>query len=238
MQSYNLISIIESLLNEASYFNSEYWIQDDYVQMADSNIDMGHEAYAIQHAALLVLSKLDIYKDEAYIGDMDSEIYEAIEDNLPEDKKSEYNNNDISMVELLIWYGENVLKNPEFKELVSVAYDLSKSDPRRYAMKNWGWKAIRGNEIDTWNLTPSDLSIISRGIGDAYESEIEEYESEHSDIDEHGYKGPYFSIEVYSKQDYYKDIPLSVIDSGNFSEMRKYKLVNNGQRIMEREALE
>ena len=58
--------MVETLLLESPRFNGEYWIQDDYVQMADSNIDLGHEAYAIQQAAYEVLSTIGIDADEPY----------------------------------------------------------------------------------------------------------------------------------------------------------------------------
>lgn len=223
-------------LNENSEFRGEYWIQDGHLQFADSAVDMGHEAYAIQQAGYELLSDLDIMKDEPYLPDMDDEIYEKLEPHLPENIKEHYNNNDISMPELLIWYGVNILKKQEsdFKELVLTAYDISSGmDPRTYAMKRYNWKALRGTEVNTWTLTPQDLNSIANGIYEAYESELKNYDQTHKDIDEHGHTGPYFSIEVFSRKDYYSEVPYSLIDSGNISEIQKYKTLHKGERIFE-----
>jgi hypothetical protein len=226
-------NLISTLLLEHSSFGGEFWIQDVYVQSADSNIDMGHEAYAIQAAADEVLSELGIYKDEPYLPDMDDELYEAMEDSLPEEIKLKYDNDDLSIIELLDWYCDNVLKNPDFKETIAVAFDRPNSDPRRFAMKKYGWQAIRGVEIDTWVLTKETLKQISNGLGEVYGDDIEEYQTTHSEVDANGYKGPYFGIEVYSRKDYYSNVPIDIIDAADISKLQLYRTITRGQRIQE-----
>lgn len=218
---------------QESSFSGEYWIQDGYIQQADSNSDMGHEGYAIQNAAGELLSMFDIHKDEPYLPDLDSEIYEELKDKIPEQQQIEYEGGEISMIELLLWYGTNILKDADFNELVAVAYDVPKSDPRRYAMKNWGWKAIRGVEVDTWNLTSGDMKQIATGIYDVYGDSIEEYSDENGNVDEYGNEGPYFGVEVYSRKDYYSHVPLSVLENGDLSSMRQYRSITGGTRISE-----
>ena len=221
--------LVESLFLEGSSFNGEYWIEDNYVQMADSNIDMGHEAIVIQSASSGVLSSIGIDADEPYLPDMEDEIYEVISDYLPEDIQKMYADGDLSIIEALKEYNKHSLHDSKFDELVDAAYD--RIDVRRFAMKTWGWKAIRGKVVDTWNLTSNDLKQIANGLSDAYSNEIEEYDSEKTD--EHGYKGPYFDIEVYSRGDYYSSVPLDVIENYDVSKLMPYRTFVQGQRITE-----
>lgn len=220
--------LVESLLFENSNFRGEYWIQDGYVQSADSNIDMGHEAIVIQNAAHSVLSDIGINADEPYLPDMEDEIYEAIEDDLTDEIRQQYDDGELSAKDCLKYYGKYILRNPKFDELVDAAYDSI--DVRRFAMKEWGWKAIRGSVVDTWNLTPEDLKTISSGLNDAYSHEIETYTNDK--LDEHGNKGPYFDIEVYSRADYYSQVPLDLIGE-HISKILPYRTFVKGQRITE-----
>ena len=224
----NYRQLAESLLFENSNFRGEYWIQDSYVQSADSNIDMGHEAIVIQQAAGSVLSDIGMNADEPYLKDMDNEIYEAIEDDLSPELIQQYKDGDVDAEDCLKYYGKYVLRDPKFDELVDAAYD--KIDVRRFAMKEWGWKAIRGSVVDTWNLTPEDLKKISYGLDEAYSHEIETYINDK--LDEHGNKGPYFDIEVYSRGDYYSQVPLDLIGE-HISKILPYRTFVKGQRITE-----
>ena len=220
--------LAESIILENNNFRGEYWIQDHFVQAADSNIDMGHEAIVIQNAASQVLSDIGIDADEPYLPDMDDEIYEAIQDDLPEEIQTQYADGELSAKDCLKYYGKHVLRNAKFDELVDAAYD--RIDVRRFAMREWGWKAIRGTVVDTWNITPKDLSQISSGLNDAYSYEIEQYDNEK--VDEYGYKGPYFDIEVYSRGDYYSDVPLDLIGQ-DISKIIPYRTLVRGERITE-----
>ena len=231
MIAYKILA--ESILTENSNFRGEYWIQDHYVQSADSNIDdMGHEAVVIQQAAGSVLSEIGMDTDEPYLPHMENIIYEAIKDDLSEEIQQQYDDGDLSAKDCLKYYGKHVLRNPKFDELVDAAYDAI--DVRRFAMREWGWKAIRGVVVDTWNLTPEDLKIISHGLNEAYSHEIESYSNDK--IDEHGNKGPYFDIEVYSRNDYYNDVPLDLIGE-HISKILPYRTFVKGQRITETDEL-
>jgi hypothetical protein len=116
--------------------------------------------------------------------------------------------------------------------LVDAAYNLI--DVRRFAMREWGWKAIRENNVDTWNLTSDDLKKISSGLNDAYSYEIEQYDNEK--LDAYGNKGPYFNIEVYSRGDYYNNVPLDLIEQ-DISKILPYRTIVRGSRITERRRL-
>lgn len=225
--------LAEAFFLEHSNFRGEYWIQDGYTQFADSNVgDIGHEGIVVQYAAAIVLSELGVdHMDVEHVDirDYDEDIFEAMQDHLTQDQMERYR--DGYEMEIMIEYGKNVLKNPKFEKLVLAAFD--KIDVRRFAMENWGWKAIRGNVIDTWNLTPDDLKKIDNGLSDAYGEEINNYQQTNTSTDEHGFAGPYFDIEVYSVGDYYSDVPISLIENRNVANLRPYKIVNKGVRITE-----
>lgn len=224
--------LAEAILLENSNFRGEYWIQDGYVQFADADVgDVGHEGIVIENAAGQVLSELGIetFGDHVYIQDHDEDIFEAMQDGLTEEQMERYRNGE--EVKVMIEYGKTVLNNPKFENLVLAAFD--KIDVRRFAMREWGWKAIRGDNVDTWNLTSEDLKKISSGLGEAYDSEITQYEQNNKSVDENGFAGPYFNIEVYSVGDYYSDVPFSLIESKNVASLRPYKTINKGERITE-----
>lgn len=77
-------------------------------------------------------------------------------------------------------------------------------DPRSYAMRKWGWKRVEGNNVETWTLSNKDLQNISRGLGDALES--------NGDYDEGTMEQELFNIFVFANNKWYNDVPLSVID--------------------------
>jgi hypothetical protein len=225
--------LAETIFLENRIFRGEYWIQDGYTQFADADVgDIGHEAIVVQHAASIVLSELDIDNTDIEYVDIrnyDEDIFEAMQDGLTEEQLQRYR--DGEEVQVMIEYGKTVLKDPKFEKLVLAAFD--KIDVRRFAMETWGWKAIRGNVVDTWNLTPDDLKKIDSGVSDAYGNEINNYQETNKDTDEHGFAGPYFDIEVYSVGDYYSEVPLLLIESKNVAKLRPYKIVNKGVRIAE-----
>ena len=49
-----------------------------------------------------------------------------------------------------------------------------------YAIKNWGWKAVREHHVETWTFTPHDIQVIARGIGDILDQEGH-YDNDHDD---------------------------------------------------------
>ena len=105
----NYRQLAESLLFENSNFRGEYWIQDSYVQSADSNIDMGHEAIVIQQAVGSVLSDIGMNVDEPYLPNMEDEIYEAIEDDLTDEIRQQYDDGELSAKDCLKYYGKYIL---------------------------------------------------------------------------------------------------------------------------------
>lgn len=81
-------------------------------------------------------------------------------------------------------------------------------DVNKYGMKNFGWKAIRGNHIDTWTLTKEDLGKIAEAIYEINNDEPPDNEE--------------FWINVLSNGAWYQKVPWHVIDSGDWLELRQY----------------
>ena len=85
---------------------------------------------------------------------------------------------------------------------------LAGGDARLYAIQFLGWKRMAGNNVETWNLTSTDLQNISSGIWDAYDEHVD---------------GEKFTIYVYSNQKTYWEVPLQVIESGNPIKLVHYR---------------
>lgn len=161
----------------------EFWIDNDGVVMhADGDIgDMSHASHVCEN----ILSARNLSSD----------FYEQL-------RVSQYPLQDGSkdIYEALRKKG---LKNDE------IAILNGKGDPNLYAMKNWGWKRIAGNSIETWKLTPNDLSAILHGLNNEIAFEDEDGTSE-------------WNIEV-GQQTAYWNIPLNIMDKGVPAIIRYHK---------------
>jgi hypothetical protein len=76
-------------------------------------------------------------------------------------------------------------------------------DGRTFAMKNWAWKRVQGNNIESWTLTPKDLDIISNGLGDIGGDFDEEDETKE------------YNISAISTGKLYAGVSLQDIDAKN-----------------------
>lgn len=99
--------------------------------------------------------------------------------------------------------------------LETLAFDKEKykvlcdeTDPRDYGLEHLGWQRVKGNSIQTWTLTPSDLKNIGNGLWGAYAEEVEEMS---------------FDIEVSSSGKFYTNVPWSVLETDNLSALREYQ---------------
>lgn len=88
---------------------------------------------------------------------------------------------------------------------------LDKVDPREYGLVHLGWKRVHGNNVQTQNLTSSDLEDIANGLWDAYESDLENNEN------------ITFNIEVMSSGKFFVRIPYKIISDGNVLSLIHYK---------------
>jgi hypothetical protein len=83
------------------------------------------------------------------------------------------------------------------------AIGAGSGDTRLFAKKNWGWKRVQGDNVETWTLTPKDIQAIARGMGDIMDG----YYGEDEETD------PTIQINVESNGSWYTDVPMSVLDS-------------------------
>lgn len=190
--------------------HGEYWINDSGQSMyADGDIgDMNHEAHVIQGLTRRILSDLGVEfnEDAEYAPDMtdlEEEIRAALE--IDEDVADVA----VAMVERL---RATFPAEGQAEAAVNVTWGgIGKgviSDARDYALKYDGWKRVKGNNIETWTLTATDLGNIASGLWDA-DSEIPD--------------GARFDIDVRSNQRFYQDVPMWVIRKRNPAALREYQ---------------
>lgn len=90
-----------------------------------------------------------------------------------------------------------------------IDYIFDRKDPREYGLEKLGWKRVHGNNIQTQTLTSEDLKSIENGLYDIDEEVAEKQEE--------------FNIEVRGNGMFFRDVPYSVIESGNLSEILEFR---------------
>lgn len=161
-------SIVRILLEESFRIRGEYWIVDGDVMFADGDVgDMNHEAYAIDHARRQIIDHFGGDSDSEFIDDDD--LKNAVIEGLAADGIQADPDD---------WYGAAVQSfsdDPQtaqvMKETLAVA--IGQGDAREHAMRYWGWKWCRGNNISTWTFTSSDRQQIVRGLNDIVGQEMD-----------------------------------------------------------------
>jgi len=160
----------------------EFWITDSGQSMfADSDIsDYNHEAYVFE----TILNSHDIGTNMGWleINNEAKEQKEMLPDDFIKDKYG-FTNEEI-----------NVLRGSE--------------DARNFAMKEWGWKRLQDNNVETWTLASRDLKAIANGLWDAYQDEVETSE---------------FNIFVGAAGKWYSDIPYELISAENPMSIASYQ---------------
>ena len=218
---------------------NEYWIQDDGdIAYADGDVgDVNHEGYVIQ----MLLSQHGF--------DPENGGYNTNDPNMIE---SYVNDNWDAIKAVLVSQGEwdeaiDVLAQTDVNAAIrDVSYrctldDVFKAagvlpeeiaimngsgDARLYAQKNWGWKAVRGVNVETWNLSSKDLAVIAKGLGNiAEQSGMDDYEDETYD--------PEYNIYVISGGGWFRDIPLSSIEAGDINAVKGGSAMVGGKLVEE-----
>ncbi len=179
----------------------EWWIDDiGHVYSADGDVDdMNHSSYVIDLLTRRILEDLGIKFPEEFAGPL-TEYRDKLCDVL--------NVEQADLDDALFQNLEHIWENKEQRRAaIQAAFD--EIDPRLYAVQYDGWKRIKGNNIETWDLSSDDLNIIVEGL-----VEIEE------DIDDDAL----FFIEVVSKRTGYSDVPWAVLKESRLSLLRDYKI--------------
>ena len=71
-----------------------------------------------------------------------------------------------------------------------------------FAIENWGWKTISGDNILTQTLSSSDLDLIKKGISEAYPTYTEDPKIAQKLT---------FEVEVFSSEKFYHNVPWTAI---------------------------
>lgn len=137
----------------------EYWIMGGQAMGADGDVnDFNHEGYATMSAASQIADEAisNGYVDQKYSwdgfdwGKFERDLIEGFKKENPEWQ----NEDDDENVLLAAWKEMGI-----DSELLQIASGYG--DVRNLAMKKWGWKAARGNHVQTWTLTDEDVREIA-----------------------------------------------------------------------------
>jgi len=89
------------------------------------------------------------------------------------------------------------------EELLTIAMGSGEDyEARDYALKNWGWIAIRGTNIETHTLSPRDVAKLTKGIQDIWGDKADNL---------------LFDIHVRSGDKYLTRVPFNDIRRGKLS---------------------
>lgn len=168
MKSFN--KWVESRWNVPGYYGDsptitgEYWITESgNVQFADGDVgDQNHESIVIGILGSQISDALGVYDDSEYF-DMNY-LYDTVVQQKREEymmPEEDYDDNEVFSKAL----EEAGVSNEEFSIVGG------SGDAREFAVKNWGWKALRGHHVDTWTYTERDRRAIASGIGEILEQE-------------------------------------------------------------------
>jgi hypothetical protein len=207
----------------------EFWISSDgQVQSCDMDIDdMGHEGVVLERLMHKYTDLFDIDFERNPKGS-DLALYEdeiqsyLMENGYINNEKEQNDFNEVpgeyawdKYISRLKWVKENPQKIRDGLGLIWNSIQGSIKDPRDYAMKYDGEKRLAGYNIQTWNISESDLKTIGDGIYEAYGDG-----GEPEDLN-----GEEFTIEVMnpSNRMVFWNVPWEVIDSGSVSGLMMYK---------------
>jgi len=198
----------KGLLREA-ILRGEWWISDGQSIFANGDVgETNHEMYAADILKRQILDELGI--DSSYyeyvpdLNDIEDEIYKEIQDELTDQEKQLWQEN---IVEAIISYLQR-RGDANIKEKTSYAF--GNKDAREYALEHLHWQRVKGNVIQTQTLTRDDLKNIVNGLYDAYGDEVEQ-------------EGVTFNMEVMATRSWYTEIPMSVLETLNPSDLNQYR---------------
>lgn len=211
MQLKYIKSIDHLLQLRKAELSGEYWIDDSGSAFyADGDIgDYNHEMIVMERLISEILNCFNLDMEDQPSLDISKHFF-RIKETLknPEDIIA-FEDDPYDFIERYI--KEKGLEPAD--EIMDVFTNYN-TDPREFALKNWGWIRIQGNNIQTMYLTSQQLQNISRGLEDiVFDFDDEESEKET------------FNIEVYSTHSMYEDVPISIIDSGDPSKLMEYREV-------------
>lgn len=199
----------------------EWWICDGEVEFADSDIgERGHEAIAIGRLANTFLNRMDIYVDDAaHLSDYVPEIRQWLRDEHADRFTEETIMNDplecareVLEEENRAYVNTNFTTPEQFNDAWFCACGCGNHDARKYMVRYQGWKRVKGNDVETWNLTTRDLKEITDGLWEIHSQES--VDDVPDDME--------FNIEIRSIGKYYTGIPWSVLKADDPIAVHRY----------------
>lgn len=167
--------------------DGEWWIDDGgSVMYADGDIgDYNHEFHVMDLIHHQIADKVGYYKDDidweelkAFIEQQEyQEQYKLASPQVKQQLEQRWNKwHQTPQNNYSPWFKQSVRKHQIKDKEIALAEGFG--DAREYAIKEWGWKRVQGHNVESWRLTPNDLKIIARGLGDIMEQEGIEPEAE------------------------------------------------------------
>lgn len=188
--------------------NGEYWVKEDGdVDYADGDMgEWNHEGIVIDLVRHEIADIFNIYLDEYHDWDeVKQEIIEKYLEDLDENELKKYSqyydDGEWDYHSLIDDHFEDILKeNGINEETISIAED--QGDARAYALEHWGWKAVRGDNVETWELKPEDFDAIYTGLGEILEQEgIDEWDHPDEELEVSIYNYSTGRSNIYSLAD-------------------------------------
>jgi 2'-5' RNA ligase len=180
-----------------SSLRGEWWIIDNgQAEFADGDSgDIDHDSYTVQYVQRKYMDD-DRFDHDEWID------WDGFEKSIMEKHKEEIEESKNKTV------GDWLINNYNM-EVEELEIARGKGDPKGYAVKNYGWKKVNGNNISTWTLDSRDMANIAKGLWEA-SGEDPDIESET------------FNIYVESNNKAFYDVPLSVIERNTPSDLMEY----------------
>jgi hypothetical protein len=164
--------LLEDEEDDGFRIRGEYWIEGSGgIEFADGDVgDQSHESIVIEQILQQIAEVFSVDIDGEGIDAFDTIVASVAEDmglNVNEARTA----NSAARGKALAAINEKVseVHGDQAAEMIKIA--KGGGDPREFAMEHWGHKWMRGNNITSWFLQPSDLKAIYRGVSEIVQDE-------------------------------------------------------------------
>lgn len=187
MKFTDLYKLITEGRGDEIRIRGEYWFDENGNTMyADGDVgDMNHEMHVEQMVTGSILNYFGLDMDEFRSLEL-SEYYDDIKEELKgdldlqdEDAVEEFEDSfDFDPKQFIEDYIVKNFKEPREK----ISKMLYMRDAREYAIKEWNWSRVHGNNIEVNRLTKDQLNRVSSGIWSALDEEGSIFSDEEREI--------------------------------------------------------
>jgi hypothetical protein len=217
---------------------SEYWINEDGQEFfADGDVgDYNHEAYVTEQLVAQYALPFDPHSAQekdwvAWITNNVDQVIQHSQQNhiwdqtLTQQIQQLRSQNNLQSIGRIL-FADGLVDDQTMYDCYNVPNDVrsvlnGQADGREYAIKNWNWKRVQGNNVDTWQLTPADVDIIIKGM-----------EGIHSDVeDDEAFNSIELNVNVVSTKQTYWNTSIGELrnmkgfSANRFTDLPNYKRV-------------